>query len=212
MNKILLVGFTIIALIAVFFGASYLHKENKTAQANQVAKENETNLIRSYSPFKGKQDAKVTIVEFFDPACEACRAYHPYVTKIQKDYPDQVRVVMRYTPFHKGSDMAAAILDAAKIQGKFWETLEAMFDGQNIWASHHNPQPEKLWQIIENVGLDINKIKEDIKSLQVSKNIKQDLDDLTQLGINQTPSFFVNGKPLIDLSPQALLDKVEAEL
>lgn len=212
MNKKLVIFLTLLILVAVFFGASYLYNENKTMQANQLAKQKESNLIRNYSPYKGPKDAKVTIVEFFDPACEACRAFHPYVSKILEDYPDKVRVVMRYTPFHEGSDIAVSMLDAANMQGKFWETLEAMFSGQQLWASHHNPQPGKLWLVIQKVDLNLNKLKQDMQSMQVSKNVNQDAYDLKELGINRTPSFFVNGKPLIDLSPQQLREEVESKL
>lgn len=69
----------------------------------------------------------MTIVEFFDPACEACRAFHPIVKQILTQYPDDVRVVMRYTPFHgEGSELAIKVLEAARLQDVFVPVLEAL--------------------------------------------------------------------------------------
>ncbi|PZP55154.1 MAG: disulfide bond formation protein DsbA, partial [Micavibrio aeruginosavorus] len=66
----------------------------------------ESSLIREYSPVIGNDEAQVTVVEFFDPSCEACRAFYPIVKNILNRYPKDVRVVLRYAPFHEGSDKA----------------------------------------------------------------------------------------------------------
>ena len=61
----------------------------------------------------GPSEAPVTIVEFFDPSCEACRAFYPFVKNILTQYPDDVRLVLRYAAFHGGSDQAIGTLEAA---------------------------------------------------------------------------------------------------
>jgi len=58
-----------------------------------------------HSPVFGPANAPVTIVEFFDPACETCRAFYPIVKDILAQYPSEVRLVIRYAPLHKGSDV-----------------------------------------------------------------------------------------------------------
>ncbi|MCG7605741.1 thioredoxin domain-containing protein, partial [Halomonas sp. MM17-34] len=88
----------------------------------QAAKENgvqaEDSLVRSHSPILGREDAPVTIVEFFDPACEACRAFYPLTKSILETYPEKVRLIVRYTPFHGDvSDKAIRVLEVARRQG-----------------------------------------------------------------------------------------------
>lgn len=89
-----------------------------------------TVLLRPYSPAFGPADAPVTLVEIFDSSCEACRAYHPVVQEIRRQFPAQVRVVLRYTVFHEGSDEAVRILEAARMQGKFEPVLDALLEKQ----------------------------------------------------------------------------------
>ena len=80
--------------------------------------------FRPHSPVFGNPAAKVTIVEFFDPSCETCRAFYPIVKGIVTSSFGQVRLVVRYAPLHKGSDTAVKILEAARQQGKYWEAVE----------------------------------------------------------------------------------------
>lgn len=74
-------------------------------------------LVRPHAPVLGPVNAPVTIVEFFDPACETCRAMYPVVKKIMAEHPETVRLVIRYAPFHKGPDEAVRILETARKQG-----------------------------------------------------------------------------------------------
>ena len=86
-------------------------------------------MIRPYSPILGPADAPVTIVEFFDPACEACRAFHPIVKDIMAEHGDAVRVVIRYTPFHgEGSETAIRVMEAARMQGVFFPVMESTLE------------------------------------------------------------------------------------
>lgn len=88
----------------------------------------------------GPVNAPVTIVEFFDPSCEACRAFHPVVKKIMGSFPQEVRLVLRYTPLHEGSDEAVRILEAARLQNKFEPVLETLLGSQQDWAIHGDPE------------------------------------------------------------------------
>ena len=89
-------------------------------------------------PKKGTvyREQRVVLVEFFDPACETCREFHPYVKELLAAHPGKVRLVLRYAPFHQGSDTMVLILEAAGRRGRFWETLEVMYATQPQWASH----------------------------------------------------------------------------
>ena len=96
--------------------------------------------------------AKVTIVEFFDPSCETCRAFYPIVKGMVNASFGQVRLVMRNAPLHHGSDTAVKILEAARVQGKYWEALERALAAQPQWASHDRPQPEMIWALIGDIA------------------------------------------------------------
>lgn len=186
-----------------------------SSKPSQVAKDNHWEgdaYERSYSLTIGPDSAGVTIVEFFDPACEACRALHPYVKKILRDHPKDVRLVLRYAAFHKGSDIAVRILEAARQQRVFQPVLEALLAGQNDWASHHNPNINKAWGIAERAGLDISVAKEAINSKRLDDILLQENTDILALNVRKTPTFFVNKQPLISFGPSQLYELVLSEL
>ncbi|MCP3676215.1 MAG: thioredoxin domain-containing protein, partial [Deltaproteobacteria bacterium] len=104
------------------------------------------------------------------------------------------------------------MLEAARKQGKFWEALEIMFNSQPYWASHHNPQPQLLWQYLPQAGLNMEQIKIDMNDPEIERVIQQDLADAKTLNVRKTPEFFVNGRPLPSFGYNQLKELVEAEL
>ncbi|WP_288254450.1 thioredoxin domain-containing protein [uncultured Hydrogenophaga sp.] len=72
------------------------------------------------------------MVEFSDPACETCRAFYPLVKELMAQYPTQVRLVIRYAPFHQGSDQVVKLLEAARRQDKYVAVMEAVLKAQPI--------------------------------------------------------------------------------
>ncbi len=209
-NKLLIsvVGVVLLCLIALI---AY-YSQNQPSGSNSGSVAQTAPLKRYYSPTTGNPDAKVTIVEFFDPACETCRSFHPFVKKLMSAYPGKIKLVMRYAPFHQRSDYVVKILEAAKLQGKYWQTLEEVYAAQPLWAQHGNPQPEMLWEVLGFIDLDLEKAKLDMNSLMIAKHIKQDLDDADALRVTKTPGFFVNGKPLKEFGYRQLQTLVESEV
>ncbi|KPJ93353.1 MAG: disulfide bond formation protein DsbA [Gammaproteobacteria bacterium SG8_15] len=212
MNKQMQVPIIGALILIVFAIAVLVYNEKKTDELTETANKNASLLIRDYSPTTGDAGAKVTIVEFFDPACETCKAFHPFVKQIMAANPGRIKLVLRYLPLHKGSDYVAKLLEAARLQNKFWETLEVIYQTQSEWASHHNPQPEKLWSLLRGSGLDLSKAREDMISSTIAKRVQQDLSDARQLQVNKTPGFFVNGKPLVRFGSEQLLQLVNEEI
>ncbi|HCY84635.1 MAG TPA: disulfide bond formation protein DsbA [Desulfobacteraceae bacterium] len=160
----------------------------------------------------GNPDARVTIVEFMDPACETCAAFSPFIKKIMAANPDKIKLVIRYAPFHHGADIFVKMLEAAGNQDKYWETLAAMFRSQSAWASHADPRPERIWEFLPAVGLDINQLKTDMNDPEFARRIKQDMADADTLKVRKTPGFFVNGRPLEPFGRQPLLHLIQEEL
>ena len=200
-----------LALGAVgFAGAAWWFKNQQLISENVLlaAKDNEA-LIRPYSPIIGDKDAPVTIVEFFDPACEACRAFHPIVKNILTEYGKSVRIVIRYTAFHgEASQVAVRYLEAARMQGIFEQVLDALLIAQPQWASHGRMRPELIASIAQSAGLELGKARSQIRAPQTAGVLIQDSKDVQTLGIRQTPTFFVNSIQLEPLSEARLRDEI----
>jgi protein-disulfide isomerase len=194
-QKILFVVAAVVLLLAFLVGA-WIYQSGETDQPVQPADPMYTRLVRMHSPTLGKPDAKVQIVEFLDPACEACARFHPRVKEILTVNPDQIRLVLRYAPFHKGSSAVVAVLEAARKQGKFWPALEAVLASQADWTQNHTAQVGRVWKHLEGLGLDLEQVRADMTAPAIARAIAQDLDDAKALDVKRTPSFFVNGKPL----------------
>ena len=165
-----------------------------------------------HSPVFGPTNAPVTIVEFFDPACETCRAFYPVVKDLLRKYPNDVRLVLRYAPFHPGSDQVAKLLEAAKRQDKYWPVLEMVLAEQPNWADHGTPNLELAYKAAEKAGLNLKQALVDAATLAVDAVLKQDIEDLTSFEVTKTPTFFVNGRGLPSFGPDQLATLVAEEV
>jgi protein-disulfide isomerase len=137
-----------LAALAVFAAAVFLYQRHTLQIATLQASEQAGAMVRPHSPIMGNADAPVTIVEFFDPACEACKAFHPRVKQILAAFPRETRLVIRYTPFHREASVEAVrILEAARAQRKFEPVLEALLDGQRAWTGQGANASACAWAI-----------------------------------------------------------------
>ncbi len=212
-NQKLVVGLVAVLVLVGFFAAAFFYNQSQNEKYGFLAQENAETFVRPHSPTMGPKDAKVYLVEYLDPECESCRMFFPPVKQIMKDFEGQIRLVVRYIPYHGNSKFVIALLEAARKQDKFWETIEVSFRTQPQWGSHHHPQPEKLWEFIKEVdGLDIAKLKEDMKDPAIQEVIKIDMKDAQTLGVRGTPTFFVNGKKLEQFGVEPLRAMIKAEL
>jgi protein-disulfide isomerase len=201
----------IVLVVATVAGVLYYQSQELKAAAEAYRRDRST-FVRDYSPSTGSPTAKVEIVEFFDPACDTCKAFYPKVKQLMDDHPGKIRLYERYAPFHNGSASVVKILAAAHMQGKFWQTLEAVFAAQSEWAPNHRPQPDLVWNYVGGVGLDMDRLRKDINSPVMDKIVEQDLGDAQKLNVTATPEFFVDGKPLPTWGWEQLKTLVESEL
>ena len=212
-NKSIVLSVLLVGLAVFAAAVWYQSRPAPVAQVEPVQPEIAETLIRPYSPVLGPEEAPVTIVEFFDPACEACRAFHPIVKSILAEHDGAVRVVLRYTPFHgEGSEEAIRVLEAARMQGVFEPVLEALLEYQPRWASHGAPAPGLILGIAEQAGLDAEAAKTQMMAPQTVGVLNQDRADVEAVGVRQTPTFFVNGKPLDPFGADELRALVAAEV
>ena len=212
MNKQWIVITSVAAVVVAFIAGAVVFKGRETQEAGQAALSNSDALVRASSPVFGNPAAKVTIVEFFDPACETCRAFYPLVKTIVNSSFGQVRLVVRHAPLHQGSDTAVKILEAARLQGQYWPAVERALAGQPQWAAHGNARPELIWGLITDLGLDMAKARADADSPAVAQLLAQDIADMKALKVDRTPGFFVNGTPLRDFGEAQLRALVDQEI
>ncbi len=209
-----IVVITGIVLVVLFLVGGYVYKQNANSAQAFVAQENYGSFVKDHSPTLGDKEAKVHIVEFFDPLCGTCQAFYPFTKDLLKKYDGKVKLTLRYVTFHEGSEFIIRLLEAAKMQGKFWESLDVVVQTASFWADHNNPRPEALWGILEKseVKLDINKLRSDIYSEDILQVIQADRADVKKLDIRKTPSFFVNGKALKNFGYKELEALVQEEV
>lgn len=210
-RKSIFIGATVVLMLAFVLGA-VAYKREKADQSAQLAERNRAHLVRMHSPTVGREDAPVVIVEFLDPACSTCRQFYPLVKRMLAANPDRIRLVVRFAPFHEGSDTVLKILAAARKQGKFWPALEAVLDAQPQWAPDHRPQVALVWRHLEGLGLDLERMRFDMTAPEIAAMITQDLEDARALNVTKTPEFFVNGRPLPTFGYDPLKELVDNAL
>ncbi|MGS4947538.1 thioredoxin domain-containing protein [Meridianimarinicoccus sp. RP-17] len=198
MNRRAIMLSVVAVAVAVFAAAAWFTTRPASVAATAtVPPEQSEALLRSYSPILGPEDAPVTIVEFFDPACEACRAFYPVMKDIMEEHGDAVRVAIRYTPFHgEASEEAIRVLEAARMQDVYEPVMEALLREQPRWASHGAPAPGMILEIAATAGLDVDAARTQMLAPDLVAILNQDRADVETMGVRQTPTFFVNGRPL----------------
>ncbi|MDR1554780.1 MAG: DsbA family protein [Campylobacteraceae bacterium] len=184
----------VLALILVLFGVgAYAYN---AYEQNKISNEIDYLLIRDYSYVSGNKNADVTVVEFFDPMCAACVNISPIVAKLPEKYPGQVRVVYRALAYHSGSDIILSLLEAAKEQGKFEEAMAAFNMYYRSWYANNRLNNLVAWGVLEQIGVDIKRVRMFLDENQaiINEQLKQNLEDSVKLGVNETPTFFINKK------------------
>ena len=208
-RRIVVIAISVLAVVGFAVAAFFYDRASTVPQATAPVPENSA-LERFNSPSFGPANAPVTIVEFFDPSCESCRAFYPIVKKMMSQHPTDVRLVLRYVKLHKGSEEAIRLLEAARKQGVFAPVLEAVLEAQPQW--HDDAQASAAWDADAQAGLDVAKAREEMVSPEITATIERDAADAKTVGVRGTPTFFVNGKPLTNFGAQQLYDLIWSEI
>lgn len=184
---------TAIGVVTLVFviGVALVMGENTSSSVEQNAKQ----LVRSDSYKIGSESARVKIVEFGDYQCPACKAAHPILKKLIEQKGDQIELVFRNfpLPMHQHALVAAQAAEAAGEQGKYWEMNSKLYENQSQWEQKSNAL-EIFTSYAQELGLDVEKFKESVQSNKFAAKIKQDQVDGTSLGVNATPTFYINGQ------------------
>lgn len=164
----------------------------------------------------GPVDAPVTIEEFADFQCPPCGLLHPILKTMEKEFGSQLRVVFRHFPLaqtHQHAVPAARATEAAGMQGKFWEMHDMIFENQRAWQASFDARPIFEGYAVK-LGLDIPKYQRDLTSSAVDQRITLDGRRAAALGVNGTPTVFMNGRevPFASLPAERLRPLIQAEL
>jgi protein-disulfide isomerase len=144
-------------------------------------------------------DEKAQLVEFVDFACEACRAARPYVEELRKEHGDNLTIIDRYFPLtaHRNSMNAALAVEAAAQQGAYKRMYRKMFGSQQDWAGSTEDQSAVFRGYAKDLGLDVAAFDRAVADPATAGRIQADKADGLALGITGTPTFFLDGKPLV---------------
>jgi protein-disulfide isomerase len=201
----------VIALLAIV-GASYLFSSKSTQPTGADDPARAAALASLQSPTLGEATAKVHIVEFLDPACETCAAFYPRVKQVLAQNPGKIRLSIRHVALHEGSDYVVRLLEASRLQDKYWETLETLLATQSVWTVHHTVYPDQALQAVGNLGLDLGRLQADMNSPQVVERAQRDRADAMTLKVTATPEYFVNGRQMPSFGEQQLMTLIGEEL
>jgi protein-disulfide isomerase len=203
---LLLIGIPVLLVAGVLFAVA---RAGDTNTADPTAAQQGL-LVREDSPILGAPGAPVTIVEFLDPECESCRAVHPIMKRLLQEYDGQVRLVVRYLPLHKNSVLAAQATEAAGEQGKYWEMQDLLFANQPQWGEKGTPQSALFTEYARTLGLDVAQFTATVESGKYAAKVERDRQDALALGATGTPTIFINGRQVRELSYAGLKAAIDA--
>lgn len=192
-----IVAIFIILIIALF--AYYFYELSK----GEVTKTQDISISET-DHVRGAQTGSVTMVEFGDFQCPACGAYEPIVRKVVADNPNTLKIVFRHFPLttiHQNALLAAKASEAASLQGKFWEMHDMLYDHQTDWSGSLDAR-DLFVSYAKQLNLDQVKFSNDLNSKAIEDKILAEYKEGVNLGVNSTPSFFING--VLIKNPQSL--------
>lgn len=154
--------------------------------------------ITEQDHIRGSSTGTVTLVEFGDFQCPACAAYEPIVREVVASNAGTVKFVFKHYPLvqiHANALLSAKASEAAGLQGKFWEMHDMLYDKQGEWSGNLNARG--LFNgYAESLGLDMVKFSQDIDNEAIQEKILAEYREGATLGVQGTPTFFVNGKKI----------------
>lgn len=213
-SRILLTAF---AVITIVIGAGvYLSVQNKDTPAVAQAQGGDVGqLVRDNSRrLNTVPDSEVTLVEFLDFECEACRAAFPMVEQLRAQYGDRVNFVVRYFPIqsHFNAERAARAVEAAAQQGKFEPMYKKMYETQSQWGEQRVPADATFRGFATEMGLDMAEFDTAYDDPATLDRVNVDVADGRALGVQGTPTFFLDGSEVSFQSYEDLSAAVEQAL
>lgn len=195
-NLKIIIAIIVVILIIFFIAKASYKSSEETSNANAGAS-SVLDIVADDWTY-GNKDAKTVVVEYLDFECEACAAYYPITTQLKVEYKNDMLFVVRYFPLpgHANSLTAAKAVEAAGKQGKFWEMYSVLYENQKEWGEKKVADQGMFEKYAIQVGLDIDKWRTDLSDPAVEDRIQRNYKEAMKLGLQGTPSFFLNGKKI----------------
>jgi protein-disulfide isomerase len=179
----------LLVVIAILAGVFILTKDKASSPANGGQASN-------HSQGAGNKD--VTLIEYGDFQCPACKSYYPIIKQVKKEYGSDIRFVFRHFPLvqiHSNAFVASRAAESAGLQGKFWQMHDLLYENQESWSQL--PDTTAVFeQYAGQLGLDLERFRQDMASESVNSTINTDLQKAKALGATSTPTFVLNGERL----------------
>lgn len=209
---IFLLGY-LVARVQMLEKSKGLSSETPQTQTGGQTPQQKVDVKPGQLPALGKENAKITMIEFSDFECPFCKRYFDEtLPQVIKDYVDtsKVKLYYRHFPldFHPAAMPAALASECANEQGKFWEYHDLIFKGQHKIAGGGDKATQALKQFAQDLGLNTQQFNQCLDSSKYSAQVTQDTNDGKAAGVSGTPTFYINGKQLVGAQPYSAFKAV----
>ncbi|MCK2037760.1 DsbA family protein [Microbacterium sp. SSW1-49] len=187
-----------VAIVLLIVGIVFAINQRAATPEPQAGEKLQTVRADSHVLDQGGADA-VTVVEFLDFECEACGAFYPIVEELRETYAGDITYVVRYFPLpgHINSTQAALAAEAAAQQDRFEDMYHRLFETQAQWGEGSEETPAVFRAFAEDLGLDMAAYDAAIADPATRQRVESDKADGEKLGVSSTPSFFIDGEPVV---------------
>jgi protein-disulfide isomerase len=198
-----------VVAVAVFLGVSRGNSDTSGAESSGAA------VVRDDSHrLSTADDGNVTLVEFLDFECESCLAAYPFVEQLRDEYDGRVTFVARYFPMpgHANAENAAVAVEAAAQQGRFEDMYHRMYETQTEWGESQESKAALFRSFAEDLGLDMADYDAAVSDPATLERVLQDREDGLALGVEGTPTFFLNGEKVEAETTDEFVELIDAAL
>ncbi|MDP3758800.1 MAG: thioredoxin domain-containing protein [Candidatus Daviesbacteria bacterium] len=191
-----ILGAILIGTLVLLVGGIFLLSRGNSAPA-EIEGASVSQIDYTKGQKIGSDSAKVKLVEFSDFQCPACKTAEPVIKNVLLTYSDKVQFIYRHFPLpqHAFGKQTAVYAEAAGEQGKFWEMHDKIFETQAEWSGlNDNDATAFFLGLTKQLGLNENRIKQAVATDSLKARIDVDTAEGNRLGVNSTPTFFINGR------------------
>ncbi len=188
----IILGIILVASVGLIFVVSSSDSDGTPTSTAEALELNDNDHVQ------GAEDASVVVIEYSDFECPACGALYPLTKQVTSLFAEQVTFAYRQFPLvsiHQNAMAASRASESAGYQDKFWEMHDMLFERQHEWSGVTNAST--IFEDYANeLGLNMDAYREGVVSEEASKTINSSLSVGTSIGVNATPTYFVNGEQI----------------
>ena len=187
---------------------AYLQTLRANAKVTTYLQPTRIEVATAGAPVRGAREAPVTIVEFSDYQCPFCKRSQSTIKQLLRQYTGKVKLAFRDFPLRSIHPLAQKAAEAARCagdQGKYWEYHDVLF------AKAPELEVAGLKQYAATLGLDMTQFNECLQRDKYATPVEQDVQQGNRLGVSSTPTFFVNGRPVLGAQPFSVFERVIEE-